>query len=40
MEERARKGALIQLPVAGYYDLILGWVEERFGPPDARVRHG
>ena len=40
MEERRRKGTLIELPVPGYYDLILGWVEERFGPPDARVRHG
>ena len=40
MAERRREGALIELPVPGYYDLILGWAEERFGPPDARLKHG
>jgi len=40
IEEKRREGMLIQLPAPGFYDLILGWAEERFGPPDARVRHG
>lgn len=40
MAERRREGTLIELPVPGYYDLILGWAEERFGPPNARLKHG
>ena len=40
MEEKRREGALIQVPVEGFYTLILGWAEERFGPPEARVRNG
>lgn len=40
MAERRREGTLIELPVPGYYDLILGWAEDRFGPPTARLRHG
>ena len=40
MEAKRREGALIQVPIPGFYTLILGWAEERFGPPEARVRNG
>lgn len=40
IEAKRREGKLIQIPIPGFYDLILGWAEERFGPPDARVRNG
>ena len=37
---RQRAGTLIQVPVEGFYTLMLGWAEERFGPPEARIRNG
>jgi len=40
IEAKRREGELIQIPVPGFYDLMLGWAEERFGPPEARLRNG
>ena len=40
MAKAAREGTLIVIPAPGYHDLLSGWVGERFGPPDARSRHG